>query len=91
LDAVELTVTLPVAVPADCGVNEMLNVVLCPAVNVTGVVTPFKANPLPLIPIVDTVTLEPPEFVTVSDSVCLLPMVTVPKSMLTTPTESVPL
>ena len=51
----------------------MLNVVLCPAVNVTGVVTPFKANPLPLIPIVDTVTLEPPEFVTVSDSVCLLP------------------
>jgi hypothetical protein len=91
LEAVEVTVMFPVAAPLDCGANEILNVVLWPAVKVTGAVTPLKVNPVPLIPIAETVTLAPPEFVTVSDCVCVLPKVTVPKSRLTTPRESVAL
>ena len=35
-DAFEVTVAVPVNVPADAGANVTVNVVLCPAVNVTG-------------------------------------------------------
>ena len=49
-DAVEVIVTLPLAATADCGVNETLKLVLCPAVSVTGAVIPLQLNPVPLIP-----------------------------------------
>lgn len=48
-DALDVTVRLPLALPADDGANDTLNVVLCPAVSVTGVVIPVKLNPDPLI------------------------------------------
>jgi hypothetical protein len=41
---------LPVALPADAGVNATVKLVLCPAVSVTGVLIPVKLNPVPLIP-----------------------------------------
>jgi hypothetical protein len=44
-----------------------------------GAVIPLKVNPLPLIPTEETVMLELPVFVTVSDRVCLLPTLTLPK------------
>jgi len=47
-DALDVTVTFPLALPADDGANETENVALCPAVSVTGVVMPLKLNPLPL-------------------------------------------
>jgi len=50
LVAFEVTVTLPLALAADCGVNVTLKVALCPAVSVTGAVIPLAVNPVPLIP-----------------------------------------
>ena len=50
LVAFEVTVTLPLADAADCGVNVTLNVALWPGVSVTGAVIPVRPNPVPLIP-----------------------------------------
>jgi hypothetical protein len=50
LVAFEVTVTLPLAFAADCGVNVILKVALWPAVSVTGAVIPLRPNPVPLIP-----------------------------------------
>ena len=50
LEAVEVMVTLPLALPADAGVNVTLRLALCPAVSVTGVVIPLTLKPVPLIP-----------------------------------------
>ena len=47
--ALEVIVRLPLTLPADDGANETLNVALCPAVRMTGVVIPLKLNPEPLI------------------------------------------
>lgn len=79
LDALDVTVTLPVALLAEVGVNTTWKVVFCPAPSVTGVVTPLKVNPVPVTPICEIVTLLPPVFVTVSRSDELFPTVTVPK------------
>src|ERR1700728_2169586 len=48
--AFEVTVMLPLAFAADCGVNVILKVALWPAVSVTGAVIPLRPNPAPLIP-----------------------------------------
>jgi len=74
-----VTVTEPLALPADVGVKTTLKVALCPAVSVTGVLTPLSVNPVPLIATCEIVTLVPPVLVTVSDSDWLLPTVTLPK------------
>ena len=50
LVAFEVTVTLPLADAADCGVNVTLKAALWPAVSVTGAVIPLRPNPVPLIP-----------------------------------------
>lgn len=47
-DAVEVTVTLPLTLPAAEGVRLTLKVAVCPAVNVAGVVIPLTPNPVPL-------------------------------------------
>ncbi len=49
LEALDVRVRLPLALPDDDGVNDTLKVALCPAVSVTGVVIPVKLNPEPLI------------------------------------------
>ena len=49
LDAVEVMVTAPVALPAAVGPNVTLKLALCPAVSVTGAVIPLKLNPVPLM------------------------------------------
>jgi hypothetical protein len=79
LEPVDVTVTLPLALPAVNGAKVTLKVALCPAVSVAGVEIPLTVNPAPLMPTCDTVTVDPPVFVTVSDNTCLLPTVTVPK------------
>ena len=48
-EALDVMVRLPLALPAEEGVNDTLKVVLCPAVSVTGVVIPVKLKPEPLI------------------------------------------
>ena len=47
-EAFEVTVTLPLALPAAVGVNVTVKLALCPAVSVTGVVIPLRLNPVPL-------------------------------------------
>ena len=49
-EAVEVTVTLPVTLPADAGVNVTAKVALWPAANVAGVAIPLRLKPVPLIP-----------------------------------------
>lgn len=77
--ASELTVRVPLAAPADVGVKIALKVVLCPALIVAGMLGPVKLNPLPLAEALDTVTLTPPVFVTVTGTDLLLPTVMLPK------------
>ena len=50
LDPSEVIVRLPLALPADVGVNVTLKLALWPEVSVTGAVIPLKLNPVPLIP-----------------------------------------
>jgi len=65
-EAFDVTVTVPVNVPADVGANLTVNDVLCPGVNVTGGVMPEMLNPLPAAATAEIVALVPPLFVTVS-------------------------
>ncbi len=81
-DAVEVTVTFPLALAADVGVNFTLKVAPWPAFRVRGVVMPLTLNPVPLAATEEIVTLVPPEFVTVSDKVLFAPTCTLPKPRL---------
>lgn len=78
-DALDITVTLPLALPAVVGAKVALKLALCPAARVMGALMPFKVNPVPLIVIWETAMLAAPEFVTVPESVWLFPTVTLPK------------
>ena len=49
-DAVEVTVMLPLTLPAAAGVNLTVKLALCPDVSVIGTVTPLTLNPVPLVP-----------------------------------------
>ena len=50
LEAVDVIVILPLALPAEDGVKVALKVVLWPAVSVIGAVIPLRLNPVPPIP-----------------------------------------
>ncbi len=80
-EALEMMLMLPLALPADDGLNKTVKTVLCPAERVTGVVIPLRVNP-PLTVTWEIVTLDPPVFVKVSDSDVFLPTITLPKSIL---------
>jgi len=79
LDALDEIVTVPLAAPAVVGANFTVNVVLCPAFTVSGVLMPLRVNPIPLIVAVEIVTLDPPVLVTVADRDWFDPSVTFPK------------
>lgn len=64
--ALELIVNVPLAAPAAVGAKMALKVALCPALMVAGRLGPVKLNPVPVADALDTVTLEPPVFVTVT-------------------------
>ena len=66
LEALDVTVAVPVNVPADAGANFTVNVVLCPAANVTGTVIPEMLNPVPEAATAEIVALLPPVFLIVS-------------------------
>ena len=78
-DASDTSAIFPLADPADCGVKVTLKVKLCPAPRVRGRLRPLMLNPVPVRVAWDTVTLEPPELVSVAFSVLLLPICTLPK------------
>jgi hypothetical protein len=79
LDAFEVMVRLPLADPEAIGANVKVKLVLCPAVKVRGVLIPPSVKPDPLTATCEIVMLDGLEFVTVSESVCVLPTVTLPK------------
>jgi len=69
----EVMLTLPLAAPLAMGEKSTVNDVLWPAFIVKGNVRPFKLNPLPLAAAAEIVRLVPPELVSVSDKLVLLP------------------
>ena len=78
LDALLLTVTLPVAAPLAEGANVEVSVVICPGERVS----PFDAvelNPAPATSTCEIVTSELPAFVRIMCCVLLLAMLTLPK------------
>jgi hypothetical protein len=72
-EPVEVMLTLPLAAPLAVGEKSTVNDVLWPAVNVKGKVSPLKLNPVPLAAAAEMVTDDPPELVSVSDKLVLLP------------------
>ena len=79
-DAVEVTVRVALAAPADAGSNETLKLALWPPARVRGAVIPLIVNPDP--PAIATFEIEMlalPTFEIVSDRVCFVPTGTTPK------------
>ena len=81
-DPLEVMLMLPLAAPLAVGANSTVNVVLCPAFNVTGRVKPLRLNPLPLAVAAEMVRAVPPVLVKVSDLLELVPTCTLPKARL---------
>jgi len=67
LEAFEVTVTFPFALPVVVGAKVALKVALCPAASVIGEAMPLKVNPVPLIAIWEMLTLALPELVTIPE------------------------
>jgi hypothetical protein len=78
-DALEITATLPLAVPAEVGRKTAPKVKLCPGIRVSGRLSPLRLKPAPVTGAWVTFTLVPPVLVSVSDKVWLLPTCTLPK------------
>jgi hypothetical protein len=72
-EAVEVRFMLPLAAPLAIGLKSTVNDVLWPAANVKGNVSPLKLNPPPMGVAAEMVRLEPPELVSVSVKLVLLP------------------
>jgi hypothetical protein len=72
-EAVEVMFTLPLVAPLAVGLKSTVNDVLWPAASVNGRPRPLKLNPPPLAVAAEIVRLEPPELVSVSDKLVMLP------------------
>jgi hypothetical protein len=81
-EPLDVMLTLPLTAPLAVGLKRTLNDVLWPAVNVKGKVNPLKLNPAPLALAAETVRLDPPVLVSVSDKLELLPTCTLPNARL---------
>ena len=89
-EPLEVMLTLPLTAPLAVGAKSTANDVLWPAVNVKGNARPLKLNPAPLTVAAGIVRLAPPELVSVSDKLELLPIWTLPNARLVGFTVSVP-
>jgi hypothetical protein len=76
--ALSVTPKLPVELPP-AEAKATVNVTLWPAAKVNGGAIPLKLNPVPLEVSCETVKDEPPEFVSVSERVAVVPEGTLPK------------
>ena len=81
---------MPLAAPLVVGEKSTVNEVLWPAFNVKGKASPLRLNPLPLAEAAEIVRLDPPELVSVSDKLALLPTCTLPNARLVGLAFSVP-
>ena len=75
-------VTLPLVAPAACGAYCTLNVLLCPAAIVSGVVTPLTLTPVAVDPSCEMVRFAVPVLVIVTGCVFDCPSTRLPKLML---------
>ena len=66
LVAFEEIVTVPLGLPVVWGAKVTVNVFVCDAFRVSGVVMPLSWNPVPLIEACEITTLVPPVFVSVT-------------------------
>ena len=75
LEALLVMTRLPLTPPADCGANTTLKLgLLWPGPKVKGRLKPLMLYPAPVVVACVTVKLEPPELVSVSVKVLLLPV-----------------
>lgn len=88
LVALLLIVTVPVSVAAAVGSNSRSSVAVCPAVRVSGVVTPDIVKPVPLIVAALMVTDEVPLDVTLTVCVEGVFRLTLPKATVAEPSVS---
>ena len=79
LEALDVTVTVPLALPVEVGANVTVYVVLWPAFRVNEELIPLRVKPAPLTVTFETDTLVPPVFVIVPDRDWFEPTVTLPK------------
>lgn len=89
-EAFELTVTLPLKLPEDCGAKVTLKGTVCPAVKVTGVLSPEMLKPAPLTVTWVIVRSDAPELLSASDWLWLVPVCTLPNPMLVGAALNVP-
>ncbi len=89
-EALLVIVSVPLGVPAACGVKITLKLLLAPAAKVSGTVRPLRLNPVPETLACVMFTDDPPELVKVSERLWLLPTVTVPNVRLGAPATIVP-
>ncbi len=68
-EAFDTTAMFPLTLPAEVGAKMAPKVKLCPGISVNGKVSPVTLNPGPVTLACVTVRLEPPELVSVSESV----------------------
>lgn len=72
-EPLDVMLMLPLAAPLAVGENVTVKDVLWPAFNVKGNDSPLRLNPVPLAEAAVIVTLDPPELVSLSDKLELLP------------------
>ena len=77
--AVLITDALPVAFPANVGLNVTLKLTACPADSVTSGAEPFRVKPLPVTLTWEMLTAELPVFVSVTLCVALALIAWLPK------------
>ena len=84
LVAVLTTKTLPVTLPEAAGANVTFMVVEAPGLRMSPIEMPLTLKPAPERVTLEMLTTEPPELVSVTDCVLLLPTFTFPKLRLET-------
>src|SRR5437899_1512824 len=82
LVAVLTTKTLPVTLPETAGANVTFMVVEAPGLRMSPIEMPLTLKPAPERVTLEMLTMEPPELVSVTDCVLLLPTFTFPKARL---------
>jgi hypothetical protein len=81
LDALDVIARFPVTLPAEVGAKVVLKLTLWPGLSVIGKLTALVLKPV-VAPIAETITLAPPELVSVSARVWELPTVVLPNEKL---------
>jgi len=90
LDALDTMARFPVTLPADVGAKVTWNVELCPEARVSGNVSPLTRTPAPVTVACEMVAPLPPELVSVTVLLCVLPTGTLPKATVVGATASCP-